>query len=541
MKTSSGQDERPASVGRQVMQTTTGEGGSDEITATLQKLRQHADKSKYLEYFMRHRASPSVCRNTGIYSVAMRMLNELGRAHDTQKLYTEITSRRKITSRHSSNLSGIMLSALVQTHDGKRITEFFRSVPEEEISGEHFEALLDFYGTKHKNFQEIDKLLSQMMRLGVKPRLRSMVRLMELASSTRDASKMWDYFNYLDIYGLKPNKNVHTTMIEGFFRIPDTESITQYFEDHGRFINHDIFHSALSLCGHRNLPDLMDGLLDLMKEFGRCPSHTTYTIVLQAYADWSRKDPAMEERFVAHLDRVADACANPRGLWFLVKTCGKLRKFDQMKTVIARSIDQSNVAPDIKLYNMLIDVYRKNNMEKDMLDAFSQLKQRGLSPDHYTYTNLIKFYGERNRVGDAMSYYEVARKLEHVGIQDSGIHDAAIDCQYSLLRMFPRLCPQNFPLKTKCLTLAITRTCYLIHRICHYAYVYVSVHSLSVKLIFRCQTGRDDGPLLSDIQTNSQARNLYHEYADQPQSRAEGSRIGYAAPARTPAQQRGPR
>lgn len=314
---------------------------------------------------------------------------------------------------------------------------------------------------KDKQIKALDKILSQMSVLSetsttiIKPNDVTINTSLDILIKAGETKRAWELFENMEKnYGVKPDKYSFSTIIKALKYDPNPEKLEKAFgiiellktESENKNNDEIIFNCLIDVCVRLQLMDKAETLFQEMKDLKVEPTKVTYAILIKGYGqvyDLEKAFSIFEEMKLANLPPneivygcLLNACVKCSNLekvtavyqemklhklemnvvlyTTLIKAYTKVKDLNSALDVYYTMLSDSNVAPNIVVYNAILDCCVECQNTKKLNEIYQQIRDKAINanntdntpqPDLITYSTVIKGYARAKDIEKVFDIY----------------------------------------------------------------------------------------------------------------------------------------
>ena len=175
------------------------------------------------------------------------------------------------------------------------------------------------------------------------------------------------------------------------------------------YLSYNTLQGLLSQClRNRNLAAAVTVFED-MKSLGYQPNKVTFSMLIGGLSKHRRKGSGFRELGYKYWKELETAHRNLDGaaLRIGMQACVEVEKFEEAEKIL-KTIEDRQVQPDVRTYNILINGYAKKRNTAAIETLFKKMIQANLKPSITTYNALISSHVKWGRLEEANKCFEMA-------------------------------------------------------------------------------------------------------------------------------------
>ncbi|CAN5961332.1 unnamed protein product [Sphagnum jensenii] len=169
------------------------------------------------------------------------------------------------------------------------------------------------------------------------------------------------------------------------------------------------FNRFIRMLGASRMCDEAQDLFDEMQRLGIKPTTSTYTCLLQCYAECGLFEQS--EGILKQMITSGDAKPNTVTYTGLLHAYGKKGLYDQMWRIFNNMITVG-IPPDELTYRSLVQNYARGGLFQRMNKALREMISKGIQPDSTCMNYVVRAYAQAGLVREMERHYSILREYE---------------------------------------------------------------------------------------------------------------------------------
>lgn len=338
-----------------------------------------------------------------VYNEILDVLGKTRQFHEMKQVLDEMAKKKGLFDETTYT---VLLRRFAAAHKVDEAVDVFnkREAFGLEVNWDSFRELL-MWLCRHKHVEQAETLFnSKKMEFGVKHDIKSLNIILNgwcVLGDVREAKRFWK-----DILAsnCRPDRFTYGTFINALTKKGKLGSALKLFRamwDNGHDPDVATCNCIIdALCFKKRVPEALS-VFQEMKEKGCAPNSATYNSLIKHMCKIGRMEIVNE--LVREMELKGGSCSpNALTYGYLLKS---LRRADEVPEVM-RSMQKNGCDMNGDLSNLVLRLYMGWGHKEGVMSTWCEMERCGLGHDRRSYTIMIHGLYDRDRIEDALLYYE---------------------------------------------------------------------------------------------------------------------------------------